>query len=354
MKTKGGIWAGRIRLFFTNDIGCGMRWLYLWLAVLLSTIPTTVKAQTQWFKGNTHAHTINSDGDSTPDDVARWYREHGYDFLYITDHAMVTDVDPLNAIFDGNGQFLVIRGEEVTSNFDKRSVHVNALNPTHAVDAQRGSDTRDMLQKDLDVAHSVASVVQINHPNWRWQLTAKEIAAVKGADLLEIANQHPDGNNLGGGPDAPSTEQIWDELLSHGIHIWGVASDDSHTFKEPWLTGEPLPGRGWIVVRAAHLTANEITSAIKAGDFYASTGVSLKDYQASAKQVVVSIQQRSDRKYHVQFLGLHGRILAESFETSAIYTIKGDEGYVRIKITDSDGRIAWTQPVFINAVVSSK
>ena len=27
---------------------------------------------TRWFKGNTHTHTLNSDGDSTPDEVVRW------------------------------------------------------------------------------------------------------------------------------------------------------------------------------------------------------------------------------------------------------------------------------------------
>lgn len=29
--------------------------------------------QLRWFKGNTHAHTIESDGDSPPEVVARWY-----------------------------------------------------------------------------------------------------------------------------------------------------------------------------------------------------------------------------------------------------------------------------------------
>src|SRR5262245_1668071 len=33
---------------------------------------------TTWYKGNTHTHTLNSDGDSTPDEVVRWYRSHGY------------------------------------------------------------------------------------------------------------------------------------------------------------------------------------------------------------------------------------------------------------------------------------
>jgi len=42
--------------------------------------------QLRWFKGNTHTHTLNSDGDSTPDEVVKWYREHGYHFLVLTDH----------------------------------------------------------------------------------------------------------------------------------------------------------------------------------------------------------------------------------------------------------------------------
>jgi hypothetical protein len=28
-------------------------------------------APARWYKGNTHTHTLNSDGDSTPDDVAK-------------------------------------------------------------------------------------------------------------------------------------------------------------------------------------------------------------------------------------------------------------------------------------------
>src|SRR5687767_5129965 len=31
----------------------------------------------RWFKGNTHTHTLESDGDSPPELVARWYKTHG-------------------------------------------------------------------------------------------------------------------------------------------------------------------------------------------------------------------------------------------------------------------------------------
>ena len=32
----------------------------------------------RWYKGNTHTHTTNSDGDSAPEIVAKWYHDHRY------------------------------------------------------------------------------------------------------------------------------------------------------------------------------------------------------------------------------------------------------------------------------------
>ncbi|HEU6453663.1 MAG TPA: hypothetical protein VFT57_19755, partial [Gemmatimonadaceae bacterium] len=64
----------------------------------------------RWYRGNTHVHTSNSDGNSAPLDVVRWYREHAYDFLVITDHEYITDPAPINALYGRPGRFLVIRG----------------------------------------------------------------------------------------------------------------------------------------------------------------------------------------------------------------------------------------------------
>ena len=47
--------------------------------------------QSNWYKGNLHTHTINSDGDSPPYDVMAWYKRNGYQFLAITDHNTFTD-----------------------------------------------------------------------------------------------------------------------------------------------------------------------------------------------------------------------------------------------------------------------
>ena len=37
-----------------------------------------VPADARWFKGNTHTHTTESDGDTAPAEVAQWYKRHGY------------------------------------------------------------------------------------------------------------------------------------------------------------------------------------------------------------------------------------------------------------------------------------
>jgi hypothetical protein len=329
------------------------------ILALAFTIICARPVPAEWFQGNTHTHTINSDGDSTPDAVVRWYREHGYDFLFITDHGMITNVDPLNALFGGDGQFLVLPGEEVTSNSKSPElhVHVNALGPKSRIAAQKGTKARDTLQMDLDAIASGGGLAQINHPNFFWQLTADDIASVKGARLLEIMNMHPIVNSLGAGPAAPSVEDIWDQVLSRGFVIWGVASDDVHQLKEAGSStagtaGQgALPGRGWIVVRAEHLKADEIMAAIEKGDFYASTGVALKDYQANSKQITIQVRTREAyrEKYRIQFVGNDGKILQDATADSAVYKIKGDEGYVRARITNSNGQAAWTQPVFTDS-----
>ena len=46
-----------------------------------------------WYKGNIHTHTTESDGDAEPEFVAAWYKDHGYDFLVLSDHNHLTLLD---------------------------------------------------------------------------------------------------------------------------------------------------------------------------------------------------------------------------------------------------------------------
>jgi hypothetical protein len=94
--------------------------IYLFFGRVQSGLAQQSDEVFHWYKGNTHTHTLNSDGDCAPDDVVRWYREHGYHFLVITDHDYFTDVDGLNAVIGAEGQFLVIKGIEASYGIDSK------------------------------------------------------------------------------------------------------------------------------------------------------------------------------------------------------------------------------------------
>jgi hypothetical protein len=310
------------------------------------TIPQT-PAGLRWFKGNTHTHTTESDGDSTPDVVARWYRDHGYQFLVLSDHNVLTSVDALNAVNGKDGNFLLIRGEEVSDRFDGKPVHINGLDVAEKVDPQKGTSLVDVLQRNIDAIRQVRGVPHINHPNFGWALSTAELQSIRNNRLLEIYNGHPHVNNLGGG-GVPGLEQVWDAILSSGTLLFGIAVDDAHNFKDPGNPAVAGPGRGWVVVRADRLEARSILEALESGQFYASTGVELADYTATGRAIRVDVRKDAWAKYRIQFIGKAGRVLHEALDSPAEYVFRGDEGYVRAKVLESNGRIAWMQPVIVS------
>ncbi len=299
----------------------------------------------RWYKGNTHTHTLNSDGDSTPDDVTKWYREHGYQFLVLSDHNVLTNVEGLNAVHGASGQFLLIRGEEVTDRFGDKPIHVNGLDLSETVEPRHGVSVLDVTQHSIDAIRQANGIPHVNHPNFGWAMTADDLKSLHNDMLFEIYNGHPTVNNLGGG-GVPGMEEVWDRILTSGKLIYGLADDDAHVFKQPGNPYVAGPGRGWVFVRAERLAARPIVEALDRGEFYASTGVELSDYQVSAAAITISIKTESFSKYRVQFIGRGGSILSEVTSSPAVYTFKGDESYIRAKILESNGRLAWTQPVW--------
>jgi hypothetical protein len=302
----------------------------------------------RWYKGNTHTHTLNSDGDSTPDDVVRWYREQGYHFLFLTDHNYLTDVRALQALHGADDQFVVIKGEEVTSRLGDKPLHVNGLDVSRLVEAATGDTVVEVLQRNVDAIRAADGVPHINHPNFLWAITAEELGALRHNTLFEVYNGHPMVNNLGGGGTA-GMEEMWDHILSEGKVLYGVASDDAHHFKRPWDRSASQPGMGWVVVRAAALEARALLEAMERGEFYSSTGVTLTDVQVQDGQLTVTIRKDTWSRYRIDFIGKGGTVLQTALDSPATYRIRGDEGYVRARIVESNGRMAWTQPVMVGA-----
>jgi hypothetical protein len=299
-----------------------------------------------WYKGNTHAHTTNSDGDSPPEFVARWYRDHGYDFLVLSDHNVFTDPALLAGLVDST--FLLIPGEEVTSSFERLPVHVNGLNLPGLVEARSAGTMVGTIQANVDAIREVEGVPHINHPNFEWAFGEAELAQVERYKLLEIFNGHPSVHNEGGG-GTPGMEEVWDQLLTSGRRVYGIAVDDAHHFQGEFARGRSNPGRGWVAVNAASLDASSIMESLEEGLFYASSGVTLTDVRVTPRRLEIHIRAEGRFRYTTTFIGATGRVLATSVENPAVYVLDGDVGYVRARVTDSMGYHAWTQPVFIAA-----
>ena len=319
-------------------------WLVPTARLAGSRVQPASSSSLRWYKGNTHTHTLNSDGDSTPDEVVRWYREHGYQFLVLTDHNYLTDVDGLNALHGADEQFLVIKGEEVTDGFGGKSLHINGLDVNATVEPQGGSGVVNVVQRNVDAIRAVSGVPHINHPNFGWAMTADELRQISNNRLFELYNGHPRVNNHGGG-GVPGLEAVWDTILASGTLVYGIAVDDAHIFKQPWNRGAARPGQAWVVVRAARLAAADLLAALERGDFYASTGVELTDVEVTEQALTVTIREDAWSKYRVLFIGEGGRILQEDVSNPAVYRFTGEEMYVRAKVVESNGLAAWVQPV---------
>jgi hypothetical protein len=333
-------------------------------AAFASASPLFAQSAPRWYRGNTHAHTLNSDGDSPPDVVARWYRQNGYHFTFITDHEYVTDVAPLNALLGAANRFLLISGQEITQLVRDsthpagiRQAHVNALGTTRAILPMGRNTTTESIAttyaRNTAEVRRAGGLAQVNHPNWHWSVRLADMLALPDSVLLEVANAHVGVNNAGGTDDrgnlSPSTEALWDSLLTRGKVVFMIADDDSHSFRPENAENPALtrPGRAWIWVRADTLTREAILTAMRRGDFYGSTGVTLQDVQAGRSALGLTIAPAGDRRFTTEFIGSGGRVLATVPGSSPRYAIVGNEGYVRARVTDSQGRKAWTQPMVV-------
>src|ERR1700722_6917767 len=271
-------------------------------------------AELHWYRGNTHTHTINSDGDSSPDTVVRWYREHDYQFLFITDHEYITDPAPLNALLGASERFLVLPGQEVTqwgADPARSAAHINNLFASKVIfpvgtrkcigsgcgaTADASVPLAATFKTNITAVLAQKGIVQINHPNYRWSVKPEDLYDVPNGCLIEVWNGQGHINNLGGtddkGDTRPSAEGFWDILLSRGKVIWAVGSDDSHDFGSGADPHGAPPGQAWIMVHALTLTSKAIETALRQGEFYASTGVTLDNITGTSIQMYFAIVEK--------------------------------------------------------------
>lgn len=310
------------------------------------------------------------------------------------------------SLFEERGRFLMLPGEEISSHFEVAAatdttkahnipIHLNATNIVELIEPQLGATVSETIDKNLKAVHQQQArtgqemLPHLNHPNFRYAVTAEDIAHAVSDHFFEIFNGHPGVNQLGDDLHAPM-EKLWD--IANTIRLaklnapplYGLGTDDSHHYNTEGVS-RSIPGRGWVMVRSRHLTPESLIRAIKSGDFYASTGVTLSDvrYNADAKTIELDIQPENGVTYSTAFIGTPikhdlsstpvtdkggkpiratGRYQDEIGQTFATvegakptYKLNGHELYVRAVVSSSkphprptfkdQTEQAWTQPV---------
>jgi len=307
-----------------------------------------------WFKGNLHTHTNKSDGDSSPETVVDWYSNNKYDFLVLSDHNHLTILD------SNQTKLLLIPGEEITLNLPY-TIHINAIGIKKVIEPTLRSTKVKTLQANIDNIINSGGLAEINHPNFRWALNEKDLVQVRGAHFIEVFNGNYNTHNYGGG-GKKSVEEMWDEMLSKKIKIWGVAVDDSHHFKEEFAPHRHNPGRGWVEVFAKNLSEKNILDSMRNGYFYFSNGVKFKKINFNKEKIELSIagdyfnkglsnSLLTDSKYTTQLISNEGEIIEEINGKSVKFNLVNQNNeytYYRTKTISSTGSIGWTQPIFIN------
>jgi hypothetical protein len=392
-----------------------------------------------WWRGNLHTHTLWSDGDAYPEVIVDWYKRNGYHFLALSDHNVLSVGDrwinpathrhaqraggmegfelylerfgedwvetreengglmvrlkPLNEfrfLFEEPGRFLMMQAEEITA-----FIHVNATNLLEFIPPPRTETARETIEA------SVAAVMEqrertgqlmfphLNHPNWRWRVTAEDMAPVEDLRFFEVYNGHRNSRNYGD-ETHKSLERMWDIVLTLRLGelglgpVYGLGVDDSHNYENS-ESDVSRPGRGWVMVRSKFLTPDHLIRALEAGDFYSSSGVKLRRIRAEENLLAIEIEPEEGVGYTTEFIGTRrgydassellqdeegnsvtrryseeiGVVLATVEGLSPSYTFDGNELYVRARVTSSrdkedyyqpgEKEKAWVQPVVVRS-----
>lgn len=401
-------------------------------------LPVVQAAAPRYWKGNLHTHSFWSDGDDFPEMIADWYKRNGYHFLALTDHNVLSDgakwieaapdskrgpalakyekrfgphwverreldgkaqvrLKPLaefRSLLEEPGRFLMIPGEELSHSYAKLPVHINAINLRDVAKPIDGDSLAETIRVNFRVINDQAkrsgwrTLASLNHPNFGWAVRAEDLAGVEEVRFFEVHNGHPGVRNYGDDTHA-GVERVWDIVLALRLGklklplIYGLATDDSHNYHELAI-GKSNTGRGWIMVQAPLLSAEALVRALEAGDFYASSGVTLSEVRRAKDQLSITIAPEQGATYKTQFIATMrnapltseprrdaqdkeinnvtrvyskeiGKVVAEVEGTSATYRLTGQELYVRAKIISSkphpnpfqkgDVECAWTQPM---------
>jgi len=306
-------------------------------------MPTSFFCTTgKFYRGNLHAHSDSSDGRLSPQEVCRRYQAEGYDFIALTDHFVglfgypITDTSTFR-----NDHFTTILGAELhTGKMENGYLwHIMGIglpldftppNAPHFRSVKGSESGASIAQRARDAGAFVAIV----HPHWSG-LSEADARSITAAHAIEIYNHSCVVDN-----DRGEGLFTLEQLLNGGRHLNLIAADDAH-FNTPDHFG------GWVMVKATENTPETLLAALKAGEFYSSTGPDITGIRltkdgievncSAAVTVIIQGQGRSMATLHGASM-MTAKLSLEALDGSP---------WLRVTVIDRAGKRAWSNPIWV-------
>jgi hypothetical protein len=293
--------------------------------------PDPFSAPGEWYKGQLHTHTTRSDGRLDPLEVVARHRAAGYDFLALTDHNTVTEVE------GGPDGVLLLLGTELDGDRGEvaESVHVVAVGLTEG----GAVPERPTVPQAIAWTRERGGESLIAHPYWSG-LVARDILQWDGHLGVEVFNTGCHYEIAKG-----HSAVYWDDLPGRGRRMWGFAVDDSHHRESD---DHPLDtAKAWVMVKAAALTREAVLESLRKGLFYSSWGPEIRQVAVGGNEIAVRTSPVIEISFVAQRWAGHSFYAPEGETlTEATYRLRGHEDYVRVECRDAQGRCAWSNPLF--------
>ena len=321
-----------------------------------------------FFKANLHTHTNISDGDFSPEEIKKRYREKGYSVVAFTDHEVFVRHNDLS---DEN--FLALNGYELAVNENRpgkdfqfvKTYHLNLYAETPAavcppcfnenniwIEHSKQYVTEEMRQIRYPLRYSVADINEIvrrsnesgffvcyNHPVWSMQNPA-DYLGLKGLWGMEVYNTASDVVSL------TDTDVPYSYMLEAGNKLYPVAADDAHKAEHI--------GGGFTMIDAKDLSYRSVIEALKRGDFYASVAPEIYKLYIDRGVLYVKtspcakICMLTNRRYTVCRAGKNVEEAEIPLKTFFEWNGKDDRtnDYFRIVAIDGEGKKAYTRAYY--------
>ncbi|HBF39422.1 MAG TPA: hypothetical protein DDW50_19150 [Firmicutes bacterium] len=292
-------------------------------------IANPLEQEGTFFKAQLHTHSsLSYDSKTPPLQVIESYKKDGYHILAITDHDLLSDFSKYSTL-----NFLILPGIEKTVPalfwpipLGKHLVLIN-------LKEKRIHSKK--VQELVDQAFNHQSIAMPAHLGWRggagtgrWY--PLELNRLKNLQFVEIDNPHSKD---------PSDLTIWHKLIiNNGPEhpVWGVAVDDSHAGSSK---------SGWVMIKTSQLDVSSIINSLKKGAFFATNGPT--NLEITIEGTLIHVY--SPGAAWIRFINAQNQVVMAVRAEEAVYPSSGDEGFIRVEVSDQNQHTAWSQPMWLIA-----